>query len=106
MRVVNLRKESYTVYIGRPGKGQDGFFGNPIRLNEQCPICKCVHETRGSTLVCYEQYLRARLMSSTAFNQRFMELSEDDVLGCFCRPDACHGDVIIKVWEEMQNVVK
>ena len=31
-RVVNIRKEAYDVYIGRAGKGQDGYFGNPFRL--------------------------------------------------------------------------
>ncbi len=31
-RVVNIRKKAYDVYIGRAGKGQDGYFGNPFRL--------------------------------------------------------------------------
>ena len=26
-RVVNLRKDSYEIYIGRPGKGLPGFWG-------------------------------------------------------------------------------
>lgn len=103
MRVVNIRKASYTVYIGRAGHGQDGFFGNPIRLNATCPVCERRHETRGSTLGCYEQYLRTKLASSASFARRFASLSDDDVLGCFCKPDACHGDVMVKVWEETQN---
>ena len=41
-RVVNIRKEAYDVYIGWEGKGQGGYFGNPIRLNPG--------EARGSTL--------------------------------------------------------
>jgi len=31
-----------------------------------------------------------------------LALSEDDVLGCFCRPDFCHGDIMIKVWKELK----
>ena len=31
-KVVNLYKEPYEVYIGRSGKGKDGYFGNPIKL--------------------------------------------------------------------------
>lgn len=104
MRVVNLRKEKYTVYIGRAGHGHDGFFGNPVKIGQQCLICGERHEDRGSTLPCYEQHLRARLKTSTAFRTRFMELSEADVLGCFCKPDACHGDIMIKVWEEMHGL--
>lgn len=105
MKVVNLRGNNYTVYIGRAGHGQDGFFGNPVKLNEPCLVCERRHTTRGSTLLCYEQYLRTKLQTSTAFRVRFMELSKDDVLGCFCKPDECHGDVMIRVWGEMNEEV-
>ena len=30
--MVNIRKESCDVYIGRAGQGKDGYFGNPFRL--------------------------------------------------------------------------
>ena len=100
MKVVNLRKESYTVYIGRGGHGKCGYWGNPIKLNSRCILCSKIHETRGGTLPCYEKYLRQKLETSAAFKERFYSLNEDDVLGCFCKPDACHGDVIIKVWNE------
>jgi len=103
MKVVNLRANNYTVYIGRPGKGQDGYFGNPVKINTTCCMCDKVHEDRGSTLSCYELYLRKRLKASTAFRQRFLNLEDNDILGCFCKPDACHGDIMMKVWEELQN---
>lgn len=103
MKVVNLRKEKHTVYIGRAGHGQDGYFGNPVKIGERCIICSKVHDTRGSTLPCYEKYLRRKLKTSRAFRERFEALEDSDVLGCFCKPDACHGDVIVKVWREMQN---
>ncbi len=103
MKVVNLRQDSYTIYIGRAGHGLDGVFGNPVKLNVECIICSLVHETRSSTLDCYEVYLRNKLKASSAFKERFLSLYIDDVLGCFCKPDACHGDVMIKVWEEIKG---
>lgn len=30
-------------------------------------------------------------------------LPPDAVLGCWCKPKACHGDVIIKLWKELQS---
>lgn len=102
MKVVNLRTEHYTVYIGRAGQGQEGPFGNPVKLNTRCCVCGNIHDDRGSTLPCYEQHLRARLESSSAFRRQFLSLDSNDVLGCFCKPDACHGDVMVKVWEELQ----
>ena len=101
MKVVNLKKESYTVYIGRAGHGEDGYWGNPVKLNSRCILCSEIHATNSSTLPCYEKYLRQKLKASTIFRERFYDyLKKDDVLGCFCKPDACHGDIMIKVWNE------
>ena len=106
MKVVNFKHERYTVYIGRAGKGMDGYWGNPVKINEECPMCKSTHVDRGSTLPCYESYLRKRLEASAAFKQSFLALAEDDILGCFCKPDACHGDVMVKVWTELSSSQK
>jgi hypothetical protein len=29
-------------------------------------------------------------------------LKEDSVLGCWCKPDACHGDVVVEAWQALQ----
>ena len=52
-RVVNIRKEAYDVYIGRAGKGQDGYFGNPFRLKQDMD--------RGGTLAGFREYFYRRL---------------------------------------------
>jgi Domain of unknown function (DUF4326) len=31
-KVVNINKEPFDVYIGRAGRRQDGYFGNPFRI--------------------------------------------------------------------------
>lgn len=31
-RVVNLRREPYDVYIGRAGRGHDGYHAKPVRV--------------------------------------------------------------------------
>lgn len=103
MRVVNLKNEPYTVYIGRPGHGEDGILGNPVRVNSHCDVCGHMHTERGETLPCFEKYLRNRLQSSSAFRRVFMALDDEDVLGCFCKPNPCHGDIIVKVWREMNE---
>lgn len=84
-KVVNLRHEAYDVYIGRAGKGHDGYFGNPIRLN--------AGETRGSTIERYREYFYGRLNGDPEFKRRIHEL-KGKTLGCFCKPDSCHGDII------------
>lgn len=83
--VVNIRSNSYDVYIGRAGKGQEGYFGNPFVLRQG--------ESRGSTLEEYKEYFYNRLKSDPEFKRRIHEL-KGRTLGCFCKPYPCHGDII------------
>lgn len=91
--VVNLRKEPYEVYIGRAGKGQSGYFGNPVRIGYACPLCAEVHLDGGSTLPCFRKYFYSRLERDAEFQAR-VEALRGRVLGCFCKPKPCHGDVL------------
>lgn len=84
-RVVHIRSEKYDVYIGRAGKGQDGYFGNPIVLRPGA--------ARGSTLEEYKVYFYNRLKNDPEFKRRIHEL-KGKTLGCFCKPHPCHGDII------------
>lgn len=84
-KVVNLRNERYDVYIGRAGRGEDGYFGNPIRLQSEAQ--------RGSTLERYKEYFYNRLKTDPQFRERIHGL-QGKTLGCFCKPNPCHGDII------------
>lgn len=99
-RVVNLHVEQYDVYIGRPGHNLDGYFGNPVRLGQKCPVCRGVHKHRGGTLLCFEDYARQRLAVDTTYRARVKALFGKR-LGCFCRPSACHGDVLATLAAEL-----
>ena len=57
------------------------------------------HLDGGSTLFCYEQYLSRRYLSDPEFRKRLVDL-EDKVLGCFCKPNPCHGDYLIVIVEQ------
>jgi hypothetical protein len=84
--VVNIYKESYDVYCGRAGKGQDGYFGNPFVLKKG--------EPRGATLLKYKEYFYKRLETDPEFKRRIHEL-KGKRLGCFCKPNDCHLDIIV-----------
>lgn len=92
--VVNLRVSDYDVYVGRPGKGQEGYFGNPIRVGEDCFVCGNVHG-KGETLGCFEAYVRQRLAVDPEYKARVKGL-QGKLLGCFCKPRPCHGDILAK----------
>lgn len=83
--VVNLLRDKYDVYIGRAGHGQDGYFGNPFVLKPG--------EPRGATLAKYKDYFLQRIETDPEFKRRVLEL-QGKRLGCFCKPQSCHGDII------------
>lgn len=86
------------VYIGRTGKGLSGYYGNPIVMYEVCPVCGKNHMGRNSTLKCYEQYLINRSREDKEFYNNIKSLY-GKTLVCFCKPHACHGDIIAKYTE-------
>ena len=84
--IVNLYKEPYDVYIGRAGKGQDGYFGNPFKVNEALSLEGVISK--------YREYFYERINNDHEFKSRIEQL-RGKVLGCFCKPKPCHGDVIV-----------
>lgn len=86
MRVVNIRKEKYTHYIGRPS-----VLCNPFPMDKD--------HTREDVVRLFEEYART---NSTVL-KAIRELPENAVLGCFCNPKMCHGDIIIRIKQEMNN---
>ena len=82
IRIVHCKKEKYDVYIGRGSK-----WGNPYRIG--------VHGSREEVIRMYENYLLGNtdLMNS-------LEDLKDKILGCYCTPLACHGDILIKLIEK------
>lgn len=91
--VVNIRKEEYDIYGGRPGNGiQYAPYGNPHAVGEKCKICGVVHK-RGEAIPLFEEYF----YSEQGIELR--ELVEKNIkpgmrIGCFCKPKKCHCDII------------
>lgn len=95
--VVNLYKELYDIYIGRSGKGKDGYFGNPHPIGF-CKMCDCIHD-RETSILAFNVYFNKRIKSDSEFVRRLQEL-KGKRLGCFCKPNnSCHGDIIVEYLE-------
>lgn len=79
MKVVHCKKEKFDVYIGRPGK-----WGNPFSIGKD--------GTREEVIEKYKDWV----MNQPSLIKSIMigEL-KDKTLGCWCKPNACHGDVLI-----------
>jgi hypothetical protein len=83
--VVNVRSTLYDVYIGRPSK-----WGNPFAIGGSYgPRGRL---TRAKAIELYRQYWYSDGCAELRAQAR-AEL-KDKVLGCWCKPKDCHGDVI------------
>lgn len=97
MTVHNFYKEEMQpddVYIGRAGKGMDGYFGNPFILLRG--------DERGSTLDKFETYARSRMEKDPEYKRRVAGLYGKRLF-CFCAPLSCHGDVLERLANEMNS---
>lgn len=93
-RLVNIHTHGCDVYIGRAGKGQDGYFGNHERTHD-------AFTEKKDKILAYKIYFYDRLGKDDEFKRRVHEL-KNKTLGCFCKPEPCHGDVIIEYLNKLK----
>lgn len=91
MEVVNKRDRLYDVYIGRGST-----WGNPYTVKEY---------GRDVCIQLYETYIRKRLRDEPELRQELM-LLDGKVLGCFCKPQRCHGDILVSIVDEFKSAPK
>ncbi len=85
--IVNICLSEYDVYIGRSKYGRDDTFGNPFIIG--------IEGGRDKVIKLYKEYFLKRLKVDAEFARRIIGL-KGKKLGCFCKPKACHGDVIVE----------
>lgn len=97
----NLREwceDPNNVYIARKGivfidgaryPPRDSPFANPYRIGVD-------GITRETCLIKYEEYIRAKIVLGYVD----IDTLRDKVLGCWCKPDRCHGDILLKIMGE------
>lgn len=100
--VVHCKRSKYDVYIGRAA-GPRGKWGNPFSHDDQssAPIQVA---SRAAAILCYRQWInggqqkaheRLKLVRPT-IDEIKSEL-KGKILGCWCSPLACHGDVLVEI---------
>ena len=85
MKVVHCQKEPYDVYIGRPSK-----WGNPFVVGKD--------GTRKEVVEKYRQWI---LQQPELLNS--LHELRGKVLGCWCSPKECHGDVLLEFANNFYN---
>lgn len=89
-KVVHCKKEKYDVYIGRPSK-----WGNPFSHKEGT-LAKFKVATRQEAIDKYREWI----LSQPHLIESLHEL-KGKALGCWCKPQSCHGDVLIELLNQI-----
>ena len=91
-------EDSNNVYIGRAGivfVENERFpktaskFCNPFKIGKD--------GTREEVVEKYEEHIR-----KIATKEEILELKNKN-LGCWCKPESCHGDILLKLIEEYEK---
>lgn len=86
--LVNIKKVSCDVFIGRPSA-----FGNPFKIG--------IDGTRKDVISKYRKWFYNKL-TNKFFCNSVLSL-KDKTLGCYCKPKPCHGDIIIEFLENVNE---
>jgi len=81
-KVVHCKRDKYDVYIGRPSK-----WGNPFTIGKD--------GTRDEVVEKYKEWV----LKQPELMKALPEL-EGKILGCWCSPKACHGDVLVSILDK------
>jgi hypothetical protein len=87
-KIVHCKKEKYDVYIGRPSK-----WGNPYShiFGKGIPV-----KNREEAIQRYKDFITE---GAGCHLLRDLHELKDKILGCWCPPLPCHGDVLIELIE-------
>jgi hypothetical protein len=86
--IVNLKYDTYDVYIGR-----GSIWGNPFsHKNDTKALFKV--KSRKDALNCYKEWI---LNGEGQFLLDHLNDIEGKILGCYCKPMNCHGDILVEI---------
>ncbi len=83
-----MKDEPYDIYIGRGSK-----WGCPYTIIKDRPtLASEIVDSKEEALSKYKEYVLAspELMGS-------LDELEGMTLGCFCKPEKCHGDILLEL---------
>jgi len=92
--VINIKhKVPYDVYIGRlirfhPKKYPQSPFANPFPVKKD-------DSNRDEAIKKYREWL----LSQPDLIEQAKKKLKGKILGCWCKPEACHGDVLVEIVE-------
>ena len=89
------------VYCGRRVHHVLGTFDSPFRND----VPGVTHMSQDAAIFAFEQRFRQKLSQNPELIEKLVGL-RDKTLGCWCKPKACHCDVLLKLADEYSEVTR
>ncbi|ATZ80756.1 hypothetical protein BMW23_0710 [Bodo saltans virus] len=95
-------QDTNNVYIGRKGivfidsvrfPKEDSIWHNPYKITNT--------NTRDEVLEKYEKYITEKIKNENLHEQ--LKKLKGKNLGCWCKPEKCHGDILLKIIEKVNE---
>ena len=86
-KVVHCKAAKYDVYVGRPSK-----WGNPFSIGRD-----------GDRRAVIEKYKDWLLMGDGMYLLPQLKELKGKTLGCYCSPQACHADILVRLANRFPN---
>jgi len=104
-RVVHCMRDPYDVYIGRgrdPKTGKAGRWGNPF-THKPGTIARYRVKDVDEAISRYRSWLFQQIKNGQISLEELAAL-DDKVLGCWCAPGKCHGEILIRAarWAKLK----
>lgn len=91
-KVINIKSgENYDVYIGRGSR-----YGNPFSHLKYSKALYIV-DSREEAIKCYEAWI----LENPKLIEDIKKNLKNKILACYCKPLACHGDILLKIANEV-----
>ena len=90
-KVININHTAAQDYVPI---GRGTLWGNPYKIGRDGTREECINR--------YRVYVVKRLLIEQGLVDELLKL-DGKTLGCYCRPEACHGDVLVDLIEEIKS---
>ena len=103
--VINKRSPGFKPNANQRYIGRGSLWGNPFthlplsRAKAQFHV-----ETEEESMLRYEAWLREKLAKDPQLRQKLLDLDGHELV-CYCKPAPCHGDILIRIIEELKQSV-
>lgn len=93
-------KDSNNVYVGRKGVVfvdgkrfplESSIWANPFKITKEV--------NRKESIVLFEKYIRNKIINENLTEE--LKKLKGKTLGCWCKPEECHADVLVLLIDEM-----